>query len=99
MKHSAKEKISDGNWVCWLDPKNAEVYGSGEGPFFVARIAPEIWAPICTCDGKGPNLLDSGHSMFCEMQFDQVEGLAVTVLMNGRHCTLSEDLFEVVGEK
>lgn len=95
MKYT-RRKISDGDWVCWRDLENEKIYGGGPGPFFVARIAPEIWAPICTCGGKGPNLLDSGHNMSCEMQFDQVEGLAVTVAMNGRHRTFPEDLFEVV---
>lgn len=99
MKKKMKERAREGKRVRWCDPENTKVYGSGEGPFLVARIALDIWAPICTCGGKGTNLLDGGHSMFCEMQFDQVEGLAVTVVMNGRHCTFSEDLFEVVEEK
>lgn len=96
MWERAKERISDGKWVRWLDSKNAEIYGSGDGPFPVVRVALDIWAPICTCGGKGGSLLDDGHSMFYEMQFDQVVGLAVTVLMNGRHQTFPEDLFEVI---
>jgi len=96
MRKRVKNRVCDGKWVRWLDPQNAETYGSGEGPFLVKRIALDVWVPICTCGGKGKNLLDDGHSMFCETQFDQVEGLAVTVLMNGRHRTFSEDLFEVL---
>lgn len=93
------KKITEGKWVRWRDPENAKVYGSGEGPFFVARIAPDIWVPICKCGGKRGLFGTSGHAMDCEARADQVVGLAVTVVMNGRHCTFSEDLLEVVEDK
>lgn len=89
-------RICDGQWVRWRDPKSAENYEGAPGPFFVVRVAMEIWTPVCTCDGKRGGLLGNGHSRRCEGRFDQVEGLAVTVLMNGRHQTLPEDLIEVV---
>lgn len=96
MREKKRPRISDENWVCWRDPQNAEVYGSDEGPFPVVKIALDIWTPVCTCGGKNSYVPGSEHSMFCEGQFEQVEGLAVTVLMNGRHRTFPEELFEVV---
>jgi hypothetical protein len=96
MKKIQIYRICDGDYVRWRDPVNAKIYESGDGPFFVVRVALDVWVPICTCGGKGGGLLDDGHSMFCETQFDQVEGLAVTVAMSGRHRTFPEDLFEVV---
>jgi len=98
MGKSQKYRICDEDYVRWRDPESAKIYG-GVGPFPVVMVAMDIWVPICTCGGKGGGLLDNGHSWRCECRFEQVEGLAVTVLMNGRHCTFSEDLFEVVGKK
>ncbi len=91
--------IRDGKWVRWRDPENAKVYGSGSGPFFVVMVAMDIWVPICKCGGKKGLLGTSGHAMDCEARAPQVVGLAVTVVMNGRHRTFPEDLFEVVEHK
>ncbi|MBU1146072.1 hypothetical protein KKD80_00800 [Patescibacteria group bacterium] len=91
--------IRDGKWVDWRNPESEKEFGGGPGPFLVVMVAMDIWAPICKCGGRKGLLGTSGHSMDCEARAPQVQGLAVTVLMNGRHCTFSEDLFEVVEDK
>ncbi len=93
------DKITEGKWVDWRDPESAKEFGSGKGPFLVARIALDIWVPICKCGGKKGLLGSSGHAMDCEARAHQVSGLAVTVVMSGRHRTFPEDLFVVVKQK
>ncbi len=94
-----KEEPGDirvGKWVDWRNPESGREVDSGPGPFFVAMVAMEIWVPICTCGGKRGFWGTSGHALDCEARAPQVEGLAVTVEMNGRYRTFPEDLFKVV---
>lgn len=89
------EDITDEKSVRWKDPKNAEIFGSDAGPFPVVRVREDECAPVCTCSGRGGGLLDDGHSPRCEIRAKKVMGTFVTVLMNGRHRSFPEELFEV----
>jgi hypothetical protein len=89
--------VSEGKMVRWCDPQNTEFYGSGPGPFRVVMVEEEEEvAPTCTCGGRGGGLLDDGHSPLCEIRAKKVVSSFVTVLMNGRHRSFDEALFEVV---
>jgi len=90
------DEVGEGKMVRWRDPRNAELYDSGPGPFRVVRAREEEVVPGCTCDGKGGGLLDDGHSFLCEVRAKKVVATFVTVSMNGRHRSLDADLFEVV---
>jgi len=92
------DEICEEKWVGWRDPQNAEIYGSGSGPFLVTRVKEEECIPTCSCGGRGGSLFNGGHSPRCEIRAKKVVGTFVTVGMNGRHRSFSEDLFETVPE-
>jgi hypothetical protein len=92
------DEICEGKFVRWRDPRNAENYGLSAGPFLVVRVKEDKVAPRCTCGSEGGGLLDDGHSLRCELRAKEVVATFITILAGGRHCSLPEDLFEVVPE-
>lgn len=83
------------HWVDWCDPKSAEEYGSGPGPFRVVHVKKDKFAE-CTCGGKGGGLLENGHSSQCKINRKPVERDVYIVVMNGRHRSFSSDLFKTI---
>lgn len=87
--------VREGRMVRWRDPRNAELFNSGPGPFRAVRVREDEVVPVCTCGGNGGGLLDDGHSFHCEVRGKRVAATFVTVIMNGRHCSFDADLFEI----
>ncbi len=82
-------------WINWLDPKSAEIFGSGLGPFRAVHVKNELFASPCTCGREGGGLLLDGHAWNCGMR-KPVPGKVVTVEMNCRHRTFPIEMFDIV---